>query len=151
MANTPMQEMFDLNTAIDQLKSALTKDYNFEVKPGELECSIHVFCQSESYPEVVQDAFTEFNRRVKQNLQTLIDSLIEERDKMTMQILANQSLQAPKNDIHNEIADNALDHQKEIDKAYKELNQLTAEAHCDGIDCATCLTTDCPKEDKPSK
>lgn len=122
---TTMQDMFDLNTAIDQLKAIANKDYNFDVSASELETNIHVFAQTDGYPEIVQDAYIEFNRKVKLELQTMIDSLIEKRDEMTMSILQNNY--QTMNDIHNETADNALDYQKKVDKAYEELNKLTEE------------------------
>lgn len=120
---TTMQDMFDLNTAIDQLKAVANKDYNFDVSASELETNIHIFAQTDGYPEIVQDAYIEFNRKVKQELQTMIDNLIDKRDEMTMSIL--QSNYQTMNDIHSETADNALEHQKEVDKAYEELNKLT--------------------------
>lgn len=128
---TTMQDMFDLNTAIDQLKNCANKDYNFEVKDGELETNIHLFTQTESYPQIVQDAYTQFNRTVKAELQKMIDKLTDERDRMTMKILANQPLPAPK---------------VEDQEAFQ----------CDGLDCGTCLVPDCPKLhpkdiDEPSK
>ena len=122
---TTMQDMFDLNTAIDQLKAVANKDYNFDVSASELETNIHIFAQTEGYPELVQDAYIEFNRKVKQELQTMIDNLIDKRDEMTMSILQNNY--QTMNDIHNETADNVSEYQKEIDKAYKELNKLTEE------------------------
>ena len=122
---TTMQDMFDLNTAIDQLKAVANKDYNFDVSASELETNIHIFAQTEGYPEIVQDAYIEFNRKVKQELQTMIDNLIDKRDEMTMSILQNNY--QTMNDIHNETADNVSEYQKEIDKAYKELNKLTKE------------------------
>ena len=82
-----MQDMFDLNTAIDQLKSVLAKDYNFDVKDGELETNIHIFAQTDTYPQIVQDEYTKFNRKVKQELQKMIDALIDKRDAMTLSIL----------------------------------------------------------------
>ena len=93
MSNT-MQDMFDLNTAIDQLKHELSKNYNFEVSTGELKAHVHVFVQTESYPEVVQDAFMEFSRKMKLELQSMIDSLVEKRDNMTLQILSHSSKEA---------------------------------------------------------
>lgn len=146
---TTMQDMFDLNTAIDQLKAVASKDYNFDVSASELETNIHVFAQTDSYPEIVQDAYIEFNRKVKLELQAMIDSLIEKRDEMTMSIL--QSNYQTMNDIHNETTDNALEYQKEVDKAYEELNQLTAEVRCDGLDCDTCMLPDCPRENKKKR
>lgn len=120
-----MQDMFDLNTAIDQLKAVMNKDYNFDVSASELETNIHVFAQTDNYPEIVQDAYIEFNRKVKLELQAMIENLIEKRDEMTMSIL--QSNYQTMNDIHNEIANEALDYQKEIDRVYDELNKLTEE------------------------
>ena len=143
---TTMQDMFDLNTAIDQLKAVANKDYNFDVSASELETNIHIFAQTEGYPEIVQDAYIEFNRKVKQELQTMIDNLIDKRDEMTMSIL--QSNYQTMNDIHSETADNVLEHQKEVDKAYEKLNQLTAELRCDGLDCDTCMLPDCSRTKK---
>ena len=122
---TTMQDMFDLNTAIDQLKNVLAHDYNFETNDGELKTNVHIFAQNGKYSEIVQDAFTKFNRNVKDSLMIMINSLIDKRDEMTMSIL--QSNYQTMNDIHNETADNALEYQKEVDKAYEELNKSTEE------------------------
>lgn len=143
---TTMQDMFDLNTAIDQLKAVANKDYNFDVSASELETNIHIFAQTEGYPEIVQDAYIDFNRKVKLELQAMIENLIEKRDEMTISIL--QSNYQKMSDIHNETANEALDYQKEIDRVYDELNQLTAEVKCDGLDCDTCMLPDCPREKK---
>lgn len=120
---TTMQDMFDLNTAIDQLKDAKTKDFNFEVKDGELETNIHLFANTERFPQIVQDMYIDFNRHVKEDLQSMIDALVEERDEMTMKILQKNS--QTMNDIHNETVNEVSEHQKQVDKAYEELRQLT--------------------------
>lgn len=119
---TEMQEMFDLNTAIDQLKNAKDKDYNFEVKDGELRATIHLFTNTEKFPQIVQDKFIDFNRAVRKELQKLIDILVDERDLLTMKILRNNyDLMTEK---HSATANEATETQKATDKAYEELRQI---------------------------
>jgi len=120
-----MQEMFDLNTAIDQLKNAKDKDYNFEVKDGELRTTIHLFTNTEKFPQIVQDRFIDFNRAVRKELQKLIDILVDERDSLTMKILRhNYDTMTEK---HSAIANKTTETQKATDKAYEELRQILKE------------------------
>lgn len=125
-----MQEMFDLNTAIDQLKAAKNKDYNFEVKDGELRTTIHLFVNTEKYPQIVQDAFIDFNRRVKRELQVMIDTLVDKRDALTMKILRHNY--DTMNAKHCSVANEALEHQTKVDKAYEELRTILKEQSKDG-------------------
>lgn len=123
---TEMQEMFDLNTAIDQLKNVLSKDYHFEVNDRELKAEVHIFAQNEKYSEIVQDAFTQFNRSVKDSLTVMIDQLIDKRDEMTLKILSNQA--------------------KENYKTMDNIHHKVAEEYCDGLDCDTCIDPNCPRK-----
>ena len=117
-----MQEMFDLNTAIDQLKAVKNKDYNFEAKDGELRTTIHLFVNTEKYPQIVQDAYIDFNRRVKRELQVMIDALVDKRDALTMKILRHNY--DTMNAKHSATANEATEIQKATDKAYEELRQI---------------------------
>lgn len=125
-----MQEMFDLNTAIDQLKNAKDKDYNFEVKDGELRTTIHLFTNTQKFPQIVQDKFIDFNRAVRKELQKLIDILVDERDALTMKILRNNY--DTMNTKHCSVANEALEHQAKVDKAYEELRTILKEQSKDG-------------------
>lgn len=129
MQSRTMQDMFDLNTTIDQLKHTLSKGYNFTVEPTELKTSIHLFSQANEFPQIAREEFMQFNNAVRREMQAMIERLVEKRDKMTLQILANQ----PKVPA--------------IEDPEKGPNE--EDFKCYGIDCDTCLVSYCPNLSKP--
>ena len=84
-----LEEMFDLNTIINELKQAVDRDYNFESKRNELETNIHIF-SAVDIPLDFQQRYAKFNNDVRRLANDMIEELVIKRDDLTIRLLQQQ-------------------------------------------------------------
>ena len=87
-----LEEMFNLNTVISEIKKETQRAYNFESKPNELETNIHIF-SSVIIPLEVQQRYAKFNEDVKKLANEMLTELTEKRDNLTLRLLQQQNIQ----------------------------------------------------------
>lgn len=91
-----LEEIFNLNTVISEIKKETRRAYNFESKPDELETNIHIF-SSVIIPLEVQQRYAKFNEDVKRLANEMLAELTEKRDSLTLRLLQQQNIQLEEN------------------------------------------------------
>ena len=86
-----MQDVFDLNTIIDNLKRTVNLNYNFQSSNNELETRILLFDHYKGFPVDIQNRYAKFNEQVKELANQMISELEEQRDSMMLKILSNKN------------------------------------------------------------
>lgn len=102
MNELKMQDIFDINTAIEQLKNAVKANYNFEVDSNTLKTSVYIHTNNTPFSLSLQNRYVKLNEDFKKLMNDMIEELIQDRDNMMLRLLSvNQQNNQENDDTDN--------------------------------------------------